>query len=147
MQALADQAVDILGGIDIVVSNVGGQVRRPTALELAEEDWHQELAINLLSAARLDRALAPRLRDQGSGVIVHVSSGAARIPRPSSLAYSAAKAALNDYSEGLATELGPHGVRVNTVSPGLIATSRIAEVAAERNADPGELLTEIADQM
>jgi NAD(P)-dependent dehydrogenase (short-subunit alcohol dehydrogenase family) len=81
---------------------------------------------------------------QGQGAIVHVSSGAAQIARPTSLPYSAAKAALNAYSKGLASELGPHGIRVNVVSPGFISTSRIDELAKEQNTDPDTLTAQIA---
>lgn len=143
VQSLAQSTLDTLGGIDIVVSNVGGQIRRPDALSFTEADWQHELSINLLAAVRLDRALAPHMIQQRSGAIVHVSSGAARIARPASLPYSAAKAALNAYSKGLAADLGPHGVRVNVVSPGLIATSRIHEVAAERDAAPEAVAADI----
>jgi NAD(P)-dependent dehydrogenase (short-subunit alcohol dehydrogenase family) len=144
VHALAEAAQERLGGIDVLVSNVGGQIRRPGALLFSDQDWQQELDINLLAAVRLDRALVPPMLAQGHGAIVHVSSGAARIARPTSLPYSAAKAALNVYSKGLASEVGPSGVRVNVVSPGLISTSRITELAAEQDTDPNTLTAQIA---
>jgi NAD(P)-dependent dehydrogenase (short-subunit alcohol dehydrogenase family) len=144
VRALADSALAQLGGIDVLVSNVGGQIRRPGALQFSDEDWQQEIDLNLLAAVRLDRALVPAMLAQGAGAIVHVSSGAARIARPTSLPYSAAKAALNAYSKGLASELGAHGIRVNVVSPGFISTSRIAEVAAEQKTDSETLTGQIA---
>ena len=147
VQALAEGFLKRFGGIDVLISNVGGQIRRPTALEFSDEDWQQELNLNLLAAVRLDRALAPSMIAQGTGAIVHVSSGAARLARPASLPYSASKAALNAYSKGLASELGPHGIRVNVVSPGLISTSRVAELAAEQNTDPDTLTSQIAASM
>ncbi len=82
--------------------------------------------------------------NQGQGTVVHVSSGAAHMARPESIAYSASKAALNVYSKGLATEVGPHGIRVHVVSPGLISSSRTAEVAAERGTDPETLTQQTA---
>lgn len=119
--ALAGQAVEILGGIDILVSNAGAQTFRPEGvLAFDDADWEADLAINLMAAVRLDRALAPAMIEAGSGAIVHVSSGAARLPRPASLPYTAAKAALGAYSKGLAVEMGRHGVRVNCVLPGFI---------------------------
>ena len=147
VQALAERFLDRFGGIDVLISNVGGQIRRPTALDLTDEDWQRELDLNLLAAVRLDRALVPAMIEQGAGAIVHVSSGAARIARPGSLAYSASKAALNAYSKGLAIELGPHGIRVNVVSPGLISTSRLAELAAEQDTDPDTLTSQIVASM
>jgi NAD(P)-dependent dehydrogenase (short-subunit alcohol dehydrogenase family) len=87
------------------------------------------------------------LAQGAGGAIVHVSSGAARIARPTSLPYSATKAALNAYSKGLASELGPHGVRVNVVSPGFISTSRITELAAEQDTTPDAITTQIAGSL
>jgi NAD(P)-dependent dehydrogenase (short-subunit alcohol dehydrogenase family) len=147
VQRLALDAIDQLGGIDILISNVGGQIRRPGALQFSDDDWYAEIDINLLAAVRLDRALIPAMRKRGRGAVVHVSSGAARIARPSSLAYTAAKAALNAYSKGLATEVGADGVRVNVVSPGFISTSRIAELAVEQDTDPETLTAQIASTM
>ena len=147
VERLAEQTLDRLGGIDVLISNVGGQIRRPRALDLTDQDWENELAINLLAAVRLDRMLVPTMIDQGSGAIVHVSSNAAHMARPESLAYSASKAALNVYSKGMAHELGPHGIRVNIASPGLISTSRIAQIAAERDTDPGTLTDQIATSL
>jgi NAD(P)-dependent dehydrogenase (short-subunit alcohol dehydrogenase family) len=144
VQALADSALAQFGGIDVLVSNVGGQIRRPGALQFSDQDWQKELDLNLLAAVRLDRALVPAMLAQGTGAIVHVSSGAARIARPTSLPYSAAKAALNAYSKGLANELGGHGIRVNIVSPGFVTTSRITELAAEQNTHPDTLAAQIA---
>lgn len=144
VERLAEQTLDRLGGIDVLISNVGGQIRRPRALDFTDQDWEDELAINLLAAVRLDRILVPTMIEQGGGAVVHVSSNAAHMARPESLAYSASKAALNVYSKGLALEVGPHGVRVNIVSPGLISTSRIAQVAAERGTDPAALTDQIA---
>src|SRR5450755_1663629 len=94
--ALAAQTLDLLGGIDILVSNAGSQTHRADGvLGFSDEDWQRDLDINLLSAVRLDRALLPTMIAQGSGgAIIHVGSNAARMPRPASLPYTAAKAAL-----------------------------------------------------
>ena len=144
--ALAEQALDLLGGLDILVSNAGGQTHRPGGvLHFSDEDWQRDLETNLLSAVRLDRALLPAMIAQGSGgSIVHVGSNAARMPRPASLPYTAAKAALTAYSKGLAREAGPHGIRVNVVLPGLIRTealdTRMASLAAQAGATPDSVL-------
>jgi NAD(P)-dependent dehydrogenase (short-subunit alcohol dehydrogenase family) len=144
--ALAAQALDLLGGIDILVSNAGSQTHRPEGiLGFSDEDWQHDLDINLLSAVRLDRALLPAMIAQGrGGAIIHVGSNAARMPRPASLPYTAAKAALTAYSKGLAREAGPHGIRVNTVLPGLIRTealdTRMASLANQSGATPEKVL-------
>lgn len=119
--ALAERTLDVLGGLDILVSNAGGQTFRPEGvLAFTDADWEADLAINLMAAVRLDRALVPAMTEAGAGAIVHVSSGAARMPRPASLPYTASKAALIAYSKGLAVEVGRHGVRVNCVLPGFV---------------------------
>ena len=85
--------------------------------------WQQTLELNLLGAVRLDRGLIPAMIDAGAGAIVHITSIQRKMPLyDATLAYAAAKAALTTYSKGLANELAPHGIRVNTVSPGFIQT-------------------------
>jgi len=119
----AEQAVGLLGGIDIVVHCVGASFAKAGGvLALTDGDWAQALDTNLLSAVRMDRAVLPPMIAQGSGVIVHISSLQWKRPHPSSPAYGPAKAALRSYSKVLATELGPTGIRVNTVTPGYIDT-------------------------
>jgi NAD(P)-dependent dehydrogenase (short-subunit alcohol dehydrogenase family) len=122
-ELVARRAVAILGGLDILVHCAGASFPRPGgALALTDEDWMRSLNTNLLSAVRLDRALLPGMVSQGAGSVVHVSSLQWKRPHESSPAYGPAKAALRSYSKGLATEFGPRGIRVNTVTPGYIAT-------------------------
>jgi NAD(P)-dependent dehydrogenase (short-subunit alcohol dehydrogenase family) len=147
---LAATSLAILGGVDIVVSTSGGQTRRPGgALGLGDDGYFADFESNLLAAVRLDRALVPGMIEQGSGAIVHVGSGAARNVRRHPLGYAAAKAALTAYSKGLAAELGPHGIRVNIVQPGMIHTERmderLAELAAASGQDPGAALRAMLD--
>jgi NAD(P)-dependent dehydrogenase (short-subunit alcohol dehydrogenase family) len=113
------------GGIDILVNNVGGTETKPGGFEvLTDEDWQNILNINLLGAVRLDRAFLPGMIERGSGVIIHISSVAHRLPfSNSTLAYAAAKGALSTYSKGLAKGVAPKGVRVVMISPGFIETS------------------------
>lgn len=122
--ALAGQALQRLGGIDILVNNLGGS-SAPSGGHgvLTDEHWQSTLDANLLAAVRLDRALLPAMLEQGSGVILHVSSIQRRMPlHEATLAYAAAKAALSTYSKGLANEVGPRGVRVVAVAPGFTET-------------------------
>src|ERR1700722_18130673 len=114
-------------------------------LTFSDEDWQHDLDLNLLSAVRLDRALVPAMIAQGrGGSIVHVGSNAARLPRPASLPYTAAKAALTAYSKGLAKEVGRNSIRVNVVLPGLIRTealdTRMASMASQAGTDPESVL-------
>jgi NAD(P)-dependent dehydrogenase (short-subunit alcohol dehydrogenase family) len=134
------EAVDrVLGGIDILVHGVGASfMRSGGSLGMSDSDWQLVLETNLLSAVRLDRALLPGMVARGRGAIVHVSSLQWKRPHPSSPAYGPAKAALTSYSKMLANEFAPAGIRINTVTPGFIATSgaerRIAQMMAESGA-------------
>ncbi len=123
-QALVEAAVDEFGGLDILVNNVGG-VRPRTAgfLEVTDTDWLWALDVNLLSAVRATRAAVPHLLERAPTAITTVCSANATLPDPGVIDYSAAKAALRSFSKSLSKELGPAGVRVNTVSPGPVETA------------------------
>jgi len=130
-----------LGGVDILVNNVGGSTAPSGgALVLSDDEWQRALDVNLLAAVRLDRAFLPGMLKQGSGVIIHISSIQRRLPLfEATLAYAAAKAALTTYSKGLSKEFGPKGIRVNTVAPGFIETTAarglIARLAEKAGTD------------
>jgi len=116
--------MDRLGGLDILIHNVGGSAARGGgALALSDHDWQHAFDTNLFAAVRLDRAFLPSMLKQGSGVIIHISSIQRTLPLfEATLAYAAAKAALTNYSKGLSKEVDPQGVRVNTVAPGYTET-------------------------
>ncbi len=136
VEKVVNEVMDRLGGVDILVNNVGGS-SAPSGgvLALSDTDWQQTFNANLFSAVRLDRALLPPMLQKGSGVILHISSIQRRLPLfEATLAYAAAKAALTNYSKGLSNEVGPKGIRVNTVAPGFIETTsalRLIERLAE----------------
>jgi NAD(P)-dependent dehydrogenase (short-subunit alcohol dehydrogenase family) len=113
------------GGLDILVNNVGGSDAPNGGYKaLSDDDWQKALNVNLLASVRLDRAFLPDMIERKSGVILHISSIQHRLPLyDATLAYAAAKGALNTYSKALANEVGPKGVRLNMISPGFIETS------------------------
>ncbi|WP_406340402.1 SDR family oxidoreductase [Streptomyces sp. NBC_00648] len=121
-EALAAAAQDVLGGVDVLVHNAGGARPYKGASAIPDEEWQEALDLNFLASVRLDSLLVPGMRERRSGVIVHVSSAAVPLTPPPFLHYTAAKAALENYSRGLASELAPFGIRVNTVTPGRVAT-------------------------
>jgi len=128
-------------GVDILINNVGGS-SAPSGgmLALSDEDWQQTFNTNLFAAVRLDRALLPKMLEQRSGVIIHISSIQSALPLyDATLAYAAAKAALSNYSKGLSNEVAPKGVRVIAVAPGFIettaATGLIERLAANAGTD------------
>lgn len=112
------------GALDILVHVVGGSSTPPGGFAvITDEQWLAELNLNLLGAVRLDRALLPAMLESGSAVVLHFGSIQRDMPlHEASLPYASAKAALRTYSKGLANELAPRGVRVNTISPGGIQT-------------------------
>ena len=112
-------------GIDILVNCVGGSEAPSGGFQsLSDEDWLRALSVNLLAAVRMDKALIPGMIDRRSGVVIHINSIQHRLPLyDATLAYAAAKGALSTYAKGLANEIGPKGVRINTISPGFIETS------------------------
>lgn len=138
VEALAEAVRATLGELDILVHCLGGSSTPGGGFAAATETfWQQELSLNLLAAVRLDRLLVPPMIVRGSGVVLHVASIQRRLPlHESTIAYAAAKAALASYSKSLSKELGPKGVRVNTLSPGWIMTTA-ADRMVKRLAESG----------
>jgi NAD(P)-dependent dehydrogenase (short-subunit alcohol dehydrogenase family) len=145
--------VAALGGAQILVHVAGGSSSPAGGFAtLTDEDWLSELQLNLLGAVRLDRALAPAMIEAGSGAIVHVGSIQSRMPLyDGTLGYAAAKAGLRAYSKGLANELAPKGIRVNTVSPGFIQTTAadalVARIADAARSDQAAALQTLMDSL
>jgi NAD(P)-dependent dehydrogenase (short-subunit alcohol dehydrogenase family) len=134
--AVADAVAEQFGGIDIIVNVLGGSSAPGGGFAVLDDDeWAKELNQNLMAAVRIDRALLPSMIEQGSGVIIHVTSIQHELPLPeSTTAYAAAKAALATYSKSLSKEVTPKGIRVVRVSPGWVETEA-AVALAERLAE------------
>jgi NAD(P)-dependent dehydrogenase (short-subunit alcohol dehydrogenase family) len=144
---IADAALEQLGGVDIIVNNAGASSLHPNSLAIPDDRWQADLDINLLAAVRLNATLVPQMLERGSGAIIHISSSAAYSLPGGVLHYGVSKAALIAYSKGLATELAPKGVRVNTITPGSVATPggdrARGQIAAALGAPPEALLANI----
>jgi NAD(P)-dependent dehydrogenase (short-subunit alcohol dehydrogenase family) len=134
---------EAFGRLDILVNNAGGALTpasRSRASESPEEDTRFLLDVNYMSAVYCCQAAAPIMKAQRSGVIVNISSQSAISTYQQGLlaAYSAAKAAVTQYTRYLAAELGPHGIRANCLAPGIMMTSRVAAQAAARGVGTNE---------
>ena len=129
---VADAVLKHFGGIDIIVHVVGGSTAPGGGFAALDDgEWQRAFDQNLFPAVRLDRALLPKMLDQGSGVIVHITSIQRQLPLPeSTTAYAAAKAALANYSKGLSKEVSPKGIRVVRVAPGWVETDAAVRLVA-----------------
>ena len=123
VKRLVGQAASELGPIDILVNNAGSLVARRGIHDISEEHLDEVFALNLKSAVLASQAVAPSMIERRRGAIVNVVSIAGHTGGgPGAGVYASAKAALTAYTKSLARELAPHGIRVNAVSPGVIAT-------------------------
>jgi NAD(P)-dependent dehydrogenase (short-subunit alcohol dehydrogenase family) len=116
-----DELADALGGLQVLVNNAGANHRAP-ALDDALADWRRTLELNLTGPFLCAQAAARRMVAAGGGRIVNVTSIHEHAPLPHAGAYCAAKAGLGMLTKVLALELAPHGITVNSVAPGHIAT-------------------------
>ena len=119
-------AVAAFGKLDLVVSNAAVQSPLATVEDMREEDWRRALDVNLTGAFNVCKPAIPRLREAGGGVIVIVASQMARVVNPGQTAYCATKGALVQLAKGMAVDHAKDRIRVNTLSPGGVATDRLA---------------------
>ncbi len=126
LQAIAEQAVDAFGAIDIVVANAGIGTFG-SALELDEQTWQTMLDVNLTGVWKTVKAAAPAMIERGNGgSIILVSSVAGLTAYPNLAHYVTAKHGVTGLMRALAVELAPHGIRVNSIHPGTVDTPMIA---------------------
>ena len=143
VDAFFDTALADLGGLDVLVNNAG--IAGPTAgVELIEpRDWDRTVAVNLngqFYCAR--RAVAP-LRKSAHGAIINISSVAGRLGYAYRTPYAATKWAIVGFTQSLAKELGPDGIRVNAIMPGMVEGPRLEQVIAARAEAQGTSYTEV----
>lgn len=133
VEQLFERAAQNLGPIDVVVANSGvaGPTKPLWSVEL--DEWEQTLAVNLTGVFLTCRAAAPAMIERGSGSIVVIGSATGKNPMAQRTPYAASKAGLIGLVRTLAWDLGPHGVRVNLVSPGATEGERL-DTVIERHA-------------
>lgn len=121
--ASVKQAAASIGAVDLLV-NTAGIRGDGDLLNVDATEWADMLTVNLSGCFHTAQAFAPGMIARGGGAMVHIASIAATHPRAHSSAYSASKAGLKMMSQQLAFELGPSGIRSNTISPGMVRTPR-----------------------
>jgi NAD(P)-dependent dehydrogenase (short-subunit alcohol dehydrogenase family) len=130
-----DELAERLGGVDVLVNNAGYGTSKPF-LEMELAEWQGVLDVNLTGAFAAARAAARRMVDQGrGGSIVNVTSVHEHIPLSGSAPYTTSKHGLGGLTKVMALELGEHGIRVNAVAPGQIAT----RMTGQEDQEPDEI--------
>ena len=134
--AVADEILEKLGHVDVLVNNAAAAARLPTSETDAQLIDHL-LAVNVRAPLLLIAALVPAMVEQRRGCIINLSSVSALVGTPRRAAYAASKGALDAATRSLAIELGPSGIRVNSVAPGVVDT----DMWAKNKAIPGVVET------
>jgi len=130
VERLARSVVDEFGAIDVLVNNAGVIAWGPT--HATDDATLEELvAVNLAGTFRTTRAVLPHMLQRGSGSIINLSTATALRGFPGTAAYSAVKAGILALTRTWATEYGPHGIRVNAIAPGPIATAMTQQLLAD----------------
>jgi 3alpha(or 20beta)-hydroxysteroid dehydrogenase len=133
-RSVVDEAVETLGGLDVLVNNAG--ILRFAALtEMPLEDYMQVVNINQVGTFLGMRAAAKPMMAAGKGSIVNISSIEGLAGMPYLTAYTSTKFAIRGMTKVAALELGPHGIRVNSVHPGMIETDMVKDAAGGHEID------------
>jgi len=144
-QAISDvhaNVVDELGPVDVLVANAGGPPAGSFE-DLDDETMRRAFELTTASAWRLAQAVAPSMKERGSGVIVFLTSTSTKEVVGNLLLSNMMRAAVVGMAKTLSKELGPHGIRVLCVAPGRIATKRLKELDGGRAAKTGETIEEV----
>ncbi len=125
------EAIKVLGGLDILVTNAGGPPTGPFE-KVGDDDWDIAYQLNLMSAVRLIRAALPALKASGRGRIVNLTGYGVKEPMTDLVVSDALRAGTTVMAKTIATDLAPYGVTVNNIAPGPIMTDRLIDVHTAR---------------
>jgi NAD(P)-dependent dehydrogenase (short-subunit alcohol dehydrogenase family) len=123
VERLVQSTLDTFGHIDVLVNNAATNIAQGPCLHMDEAQFDKMLDINVKAAFRFMRLVSPGMCEQGAGSIINIASVAGLRPQYFSMLYSVTKAALIMMTKAFALELGPFGVRVNSIAPGLVETT------------------------
>ena len=130
VKAAADAVIEKYGKIDVLVNNAGVSESTPLS-NYTESLFDKVLDLNVKAVFNFSKAVSEQMTKQGSGVILNTSSMGSRDGQPAGIAYPTSKAAVNGFTLSLARELGPKGIRVNAVAPGITETDMMKAVPKE----------------
>jgi 3-oxoacyl-[acyl-carrier protein] reductase len=122
------RAVELLGGVEILVNNAGGPKSGPFA-SLTDADWEHAFNLNLMSTVRLTRLVLDGMKAAGWGRIVNITSTSVRQPVEGLMLSNSLRMAVVGFAKTLSDEVGAHGITINTVGPGYTATERLQQLA------------------
>jgi NAD(P)-dependent dehydrogenase (short-subunit alcohol dehydrogenase family) len=134
VETMIDRAETNLGPLWLLVNNAGVYFFAPT-VEMSEEAWDKAFAVDAKGVFLCSQAAIRRMIPRGEGRIVNLASIAGIIVRTNQIGYCAAKAAIVHFSRCLAVEMGPHGITVNCLCPGMTQTAMLEQGARERGID------------
>jgi len=140
IEASVPRAIAALGGLDVLVNNVGIAGPTATVENYDPREWDQVLRVNLGATFNVTRLAIPSLRNAGGGSIINMSSAAGRFGYPQRCAYSVSKWGIVGFTRTLSMELGEYGIRANAILPGPVAGPRMERVLAGRVASNGSSL-------
>ena len=144
---LFDDLTRHLGGLDVLVNNAG--IAGPTAKveDIRPEDWDRTIAVDLNGMFYCTRKAMPMLKRSGGGSVINLSSIAGRLAFPMRTPYAAAKWAVVGFTQSLAAEAGPDGVRVNCIQPGIVEGERVERIMAAKAQGLGIAKEEVRKRM
>jgi 3-oxoacyl-[acyl-carrier protein] reductase len=131
IEALVERTLDHFGHIDVLVINAGGPPPGDF-LSLKPEDWQKAIDLTLMSAVRLCYAVVPHMVERGSGSIVATQSYSVKQPIENLILSNSIRLAVIGLMKSLANELGPKGIRVNSINPAWTMTDRVEQLMADR---------------
>jgi len=143
VERFVEEAVDALGGIDILINNAGISGPTTSVEGLDPDEWDTVLAVNLTGPFNVTRLAIPHLKKSDAGVVIMMSSVGGRFGYANRSTYATTKRALIALAETLALELGDDGIRVNTIAPGAVSGPRMDGVLRARAAATGRDLNDV----
>src|SRR5580765_3244725 len=147
VRSLGLKVAQQIGELDVLINNAAIQGPIGPLMENDIGEWREAIEVNLLAPVELSRALIPCLSNGGGGAIINLSGGGATGPRPNFSAYATAKTALVRVGEILAEELRPLAIRVNSVAPGAMKTSMLAQVIDQGASAAGQREFDLAEKV